>query len=199
MEYLRYNLAIKMGTLKLTQTTRIARLLISGQIGVFPSDTIYGIHGLALNQEVVKRIYELKGRPKDKPFIILIHSLADLRLFGIEIDQQTKEILQRVWPGKVSVVLGSTAFRMPADKLLQKLLAQTGPLISTSVNLSGMSPARNIKEAKKSFAEKLDFYIDGGNLSNSSSTLISIKLGRIKILRLGEVDLANLFPTQIDK
>lgn len=188
-----------METPKNTQEARIASLLKLGQIGVFPSDTIYGVHGLALNQAVVERIYKLKVRPKQKPFIILIHSLEDLKLFGFKIDNQTRQILQQVWPGKVSVVLGSTAFRMPEDALLRRILEKTGPLISTSANLSGQDPAKNITGAKNYFGEKVDFYIDGGNLAASSSTVVSLSKGKMKILRQGEVNLADLGSAAIDE
>lgn len=188
-----------METFKFTQPVRIADLLKSGQIGVFPSDTIYGVHGLALNQAVVERIYKLKGRPKRKPFIILIHSLADLALFGIKLDSQTRQILQKVWPGKVSVVLGSMAFRMPKDDFLQKILSECGPLLSTSANLSGHSSAKNIAEAKSYFGNLVDFYINGGDLADSSSTVVSLSKGKVKILRQGSVNLADLGPAVIDK
>lgn len=54
---------------------RIIQLLKSDQIGVMPTDTVYGVHGLALDQKIVERIYQLKGRPKEKPFMVLTFSL----------------------------------------------------------------------------------------------------------------------------
>ncbi len=188
-----------MEIIKPTQIRKIIKLFKQGQIGVMPTDTIYGVHGLAQNQKVVERIYQLKIRSKKKPFIVLIHNLANLNLFGIKLDAQTREILKKVWPGKVSVILGSTAFRMPENDFLQKILAQTGPLISTSANLSGRDPAKNIEEARAIFEDQVDFYIDGGDLQASSSTVISLVRGKIKVLRQGEVSLANLLPARVNK
>lgn len=75
------------------------------------------------------------------------------------------------------------AFRLPRPLWLRRLLQKTGPLVAPSANLEGKSPARTIKEAKKYFGNKIDFYVDGGTLRGRASRLIKIDNGKIKILR----------------
>jgi len=91
------------------------------------------------------------------------------------------------------------AFRMPKQKKLLNILNKTGPLASTSANLSGQLPAKNIKEAEKYFGRKVDFYIDGGELNNTPSTIISIKRNRFLIIRDGSVNIDKFFKTSIEK
>lgn len=164
-----------------------------------PTDTLYGIVGSALNKKAVARIYKLRKRNLRKPMIILISSLSDLRRFGIKPDFRTTKILQTLWPGKVSVVLTcgskkfsylhrgkkSLAFRLPASKNLRKILDKTGPLVAPSANLEGKPPAKTIKEAKKYFGDKVDFYVNAGKIDSAPSTLVGFKNKKLTLLREG--------------
>lgn len=189
--------------LKLTtqNITKTARLLNHDQIGILPTDTIYGLHTLAFNPKSVERVYQLKGRDQDKPFIVLISSTNDLKHFKINLSKVEKKFLKMIWPGPVSVILpveyslfsylhrgtNSLAFRMPNKKYLLKILKKTGPLISTSANRSNLHPAENIDKAEEDFQGEVDFYVDGGKPSDKPSTVIKIVNGKVEILRQGEV------------
>lgn len=177
--------------------------MIGDNVGVMPTDTIYGLCASAFSKKAVLRIYEIKGRRPDKPLIILISSLNDLRRFGIKLNKNQVKIIKRLWPGKVSVVLPcknknfnyltrgtkTLAFRFPGDKKLLKILRKTGPLVAPSANPEGKKPAINIKTAKKYFGTKVDFYIDGGELKSKPSTLVLLKENSIQILRQGAVNI----------
>ncbi len=181
------------------KTGKIAEILSSGGVGVIPTDTLYGLVGRALSLGAVERIYKLRKRDGNKPFIILIGSLSDLGLFGVEVDKKTKKILRQVWPGPVSVILpcegenfsylhrgGKTlAFRLPAKAGLAALIKKTGPLIAPSANPEGEPPAKTIKEARRYFGDSADFYLDGGTLDSPPSTLVSLESGGISVLREG--------------
>ena len=175
--------------------------LSQGKIGVIPTDTIYGLVGKALLPKTVERIYEIKGRKPDKPLITLISTLEDLKLFEIKIDAETKKVLEKYWPGKVSVILPcpnqefeylhrgtkTLAFRLPDYPELTHLITQTGPLVAPSANPEGLPPAKNIKEAREYFGDEVDFYYAKGILKSLPSTLIEVRDGKIKILREGAV------------
>lgn len=180
----------------------IAPILLAGGVGVLPTDTLYGLVGSALKPEAVEKIYKLRKRQLKKPMIVLISSLDDLKLFGVSLTMSQQEILENIWPGKVSVVLpcegkkfvhlnrgGKTvAFRLPSDKNLLRLLKEIGPLVAPSANLAGEKPASNYAEAKKYFNEKVDFYVDAGRLTAAPSTLIEInRKGEVIVLREGAV------------
>jgi len=164
---------------------KAALLLKEGAIGVIPTDTIYGICTSALNKKSVKKVYELRKRNLNKPCIILISSFDDLKKFNIKLKFWQRKILEKIWPGKISVVLGSLAFRFPKDKLILNILKISGPLIAPSANWEGCEPAKNIKEAKKYFGNKV-FYLDRGDLISKPSTLIDLREKKIRILREGK-------------
>ncbi|MBU0997923.1 threonylcarbamoyl-AMP synthase [Patescibacteria group bacterium] len=179
----------------------LIKSLKKGELSVLPTDTLYGIHTLALNKKSVENVYKLRNRARKKPFIILIGSINQLKLFKIKIDKKTNQIFKKYWPGKVSIILpcpnrefeylhrgtNSLAFRFPNKKDLTKLLMKTGPLVSTSVNPERMPYAKTIKEAKEYFGEKIKYYFDQGKIDSLPSTVIKIQNGIIKILRQGEV------------
>jgi len=179
---------------------KAALLIKEGIVGVIPTDTIYGIVGLALNKNAVKKIYKLKKRAPEKPMVILISSQDELKKFGIKTTPWQKKILNKLWPGKISVILkcpsqkfsylhkntSALAFRVPSKKELLKILLITGPLSVSSANCEGHSPALNIAQAKRYFGNKV-FYLNGGNINAKPSTLIDLTQNKVKILRPGAV------------
>lgn len=167
-------------------------------IGILPTDTLYGIVGSAFSKSAVERIYEVKKRNLKKPLIILISGLDDLKKFGVALTKPQKTYLEKVWPGKVSVVLSShtkkfeylhrgthsLAFRFPKKKSLQVILEKVGPLVAPSANPESLPPAETIAQAKKYFGNSVDFYISGGTKKGSPSRLITLdQEGKEKILR----------------
>lgn len=168
---------------------KIIKILKNNGVGVMATDTIYGLVGSALSKKTVSKIYQLRKRDLKKPMIILIGSLRDLRLFNIKVTGRLKNLLDKLWPGPVSIILPCShkkisylhrgtktlAFRLPAQTDLQKLLQQTGPLVAPSANISGKPPAKNIKKAQEYFRGRIDFYLDSGTIKGAPSILIEIK------------------------
>ena len=180
---------------------KYVRKIKDDKIGVIPTDTIYGVAASVWSKKTVERAYKIMKRNLNKPFIILISSIEDLALFDIKINNATRNILKKLWPGKVSVVLPvpskkfqylhrgtkTLAFRVPKKPSLIRLLKYAGPLISTSANPQGSKPAATITEAKKYFGDGVDFYIDGDKIRSLPSTLVEIKDGNVNVLRKGVV------------
>lgn len=177
-------------------------MLRSGGIGVIPTDTIYGIVGSALSEKTVRRIYRARKRNPKKPMIILVGSEAELKEFGIRTTPRLKKILAEYWPGRVSIILpivekkksadlkylhrgtGTLAFRLPKPVWLRRFLLETGPLVAPSANPEGLRPAATVREAKKYFGDRVDFYLDRGKKKGSPSKLIRIRPdGDLEILR----------------
>ncbi len=179
----------------------IVDMLISGSVGVIPTDTIYGLVGRAEAASTVERIYRIRKRNEHKPCIILISSYEDLKKFNIELSSEMRLFLEarRLWPGKVSIVFPSDdlrfeyltrstkslAFRMPDTPELRDLLAQTGPLIAPSANREGDPPATTVGSARQYFKDSVEFYVDGGELHSLPSTLIQVSDGKMTVLREG--------------
>lgn len=175
---------------------KIVEIIKKGGIAVLPTDTIFGIVCQALNKKSVEKVYKLKKRNPEKPVIILISKIKDVEIFGTKIQPEEMKILKKYWPGKVSVILpckdkkfaylhrgtNSLAFRLPKKESLISLLKKTGPLIAPSSNPEGLSPAKNIKEAKEYFGDGVDFYLPG-RTSKKASKVIKVEGGEITEIR----------------
>ncbi|MDD5146761.1 MAG: L-threonylcarbamoyladenylate synthase [Candidatus Pacebacteria bacterium] len=187
----------------------IKEILRLGGVGVLPTDTLYGLVGPALDKKAVLRIYKLKKRSPQKPFIILIAGLNSLESFGAILDSKTRAILRQVWPNPISVILQcpnlpkelfymcpinqTLAFRCPKEKWLHNLLKQTGPLVAPSANSEGAAPAETIAQAKVYFSDQVDFYLDVGTIKGEPSTLIAIRDGNVIIERQGQVKVEKIY------
>ena len=176
--------------------TRVVELLKRGGIGFMPTDTIYGLSAVASSQSSVERIYRLKGRYNNKPFVILLSSAQQSADIGI--NPKELETVSNFWPAPISFICAapkslwhlhrgtkSLACRIPADKAIAKLILEVGPIVSTSANMHGENPARSVKEAIALFGDKLDFYVDAGTLSGRPSTIARITNGKLDIVRQG--------------
>lgn len=169
-----------------------------GTIAVIPTDTVYGVVARAADRTAVTRIYELKHRHQ-KPGTLIAANIDQLVSLGIPRRYLTA--VEQFWPGAVSVVIPCSpeldylsqnkrtlAIRIPDDAALTKLLSVTGPLITSSANQPGQPPANTITEANDYFGTDVDYYQDGGDLTNRQpSTVIRIVDDAVEVLRTGAV------------
>jgi L-threonylcarbamoyladenylate synthase len=180
---------------------RVAELMRRGGIGFMPSDTVYGLTGRALDQTAVEKIYNTKSRAADKPVITLISSLEMLDLLSISGEEAKPA--ESYWPGPLTIICSAPAapawlrrhgqtlaVRMPDYPQLLKLIDQTGPLVSTSANLQAQPPVTSAAEAQRIFGERLDFYVDKGQLADRQpSTIVKMEANDLKIIRQGAIEL----------
>ena len=179
-----------------TSKEQAAQKIASGQVGVFPVDTVYGIVASALLPESVSRFYGLKQRT-DKPGTLIAGSLDQLVNLGL--NHQSVEQASTYWPNPTSVVLPTPpnldylslgkqtlAIRIPADEELRSILIQTGPIITTSANRPGEPTVVAVDQAVNIFGDSVDFYVDGGDYTNRQpSTVIILSDSSIEVLRDG--------------
>jgi L-threonylcarbamoyladenylate synthase len=172
-------------------------ILQSGGVGVIPTDTVYGVVCRAADETAVARLYALKNR-EQKPGTVIAASIEQLVDLGIKA--RYLKAVEQFWPNPISIIIpnhelayihlgvGSIAVRIPSNNTLEKLLKQTGPLLTSSANQPSKPEAATIKQAQEYFGETLDFYVDGGDLSDRKpSTLIRIVDDAIEVLRPGAV------------
>lgn len=178
----------------------LIELIKSGAIGVLPTDTVYGLVGSARIPSILDRINILKGRDQ-KAGTILAESVDQLIEFGL--DPLALNKVAHLWPNPLSVVIdcdasiinqiqgsGSVAVRIPANEQLRSFLLATGPLVTSSANLSGKQVVSNIEQATKIFGENVSFYVDGGDLSdNAASTIVKLSGDKLTIIRQGSYEL----------
>ncbi len=176
----------------------ITKLAQTGTVGVLPTDTVYGLVARATDQSAVERLYDLKQR-EGKPGTIIAATIDQLVELGLKA--RYLKAVEQFWPGAVSVVIPcgpelgylhegkySLAVRIPDKPELLNLLDRTGPLLTSSANHPSEPVANTVAEARGYFADTVDFYIDGGNLSgHEPSTVVRIVDDAIEILREGAV------------
>jgi len=178
---------------------RIYELLKKGAVGILPTDTVYGVVCVASNPEAVAKLYLLKQRHGEKPGTVIAASVKQLVELGVTY--RYLKAVEQFWPNPISVIipihqpleylaqgLSSLPFRVVGDKRLAKLLEQTGPLLTTSANQPGEVPASDIVDAQQYFGDRVDFYVNGGNLSDrQASTIIRVVDDAIELIRVGAV------------
>lgn len=172
--------------------------LRNGAVGVLATDTLYGLVGSAFYPDVVARIFQLKRRNINKPVIVLVSDVEQMKYFGIDLTRDVLRALQTYWPGRYSIVLptkenarfdyltrgtGTIAFRMPDRADLFELLDLAGPIVAPSANIEGQPPATTIEEARRYFGEEIDFYADAGKVEGRASSVITFEGDKVKYLR----------------
>lgn len=163
----------------------IATRLKRGEVGIFPCDTIYGICA-STNEKNAERIYAIKNRPQSKRFIILIDK-EDLATSPFIVPEE----LLSLWPNPLTMIVntktGDTqALRVPSDPFLQKLLPLSGPIFSTSVNLSGSPSLLSFSSIFPVFENRVDFIVEKDDEeSGMSSTLVDVTKKPYRVIRQG--------------
>jgi L-threonylcarbamoyladenylate synthase len=180
------------------QLHEIARALIDGAVVLMPTDTIYGLHALATNEDAVARIAEIKGRDETKPFIVLASSIEQLQPLGVIAERDTLDALASLWPAPLTAVLplrspiaasrgtATLAVRIPALDWLREVVARTGPLVSTSANRSGEPAVENPISLARDLQERLDAIVDGGVRTGEPSAILDLTSAEPHFLREGE-------------
>jgi len=182
-----------------------ARVLQSGALVAFPTETVYGLGGDARSDMAVARIFEAKDRPRFNPLIVHVPDLAAARRIA-RFDDRALTLAAAFWPGPLTLVLPllaeaglsalvaaelpSVAIRVPAHPVAQALLAAFGgPLAAPSANLSGrVSPTRAAHVAE-GLSGRISAILDGGPCSvGVESTIVGLD-GPARLLRPGGIAL----------
>ncbi|MBJ7449326.1 MAG: threonylcarbamoyl-AMP synthase [Parachlamydiales bacterium] len=184
-----------------------AAWLLQGKIVAIPTDTVYGLAVSIHNVHAIQNLYSFKKRPLDKPFVVQIATPADLYNYLIEIPYHLPKLMDKYWPGPLTIVvpvntdlipsiarshLNSCAFRIPNCKPTLDLLRLSGPLLVPSANITGEEPALTAQDVENKFGS--DFpVIEGESLSsNLPSTIIEYANGQWKLLREGSITWTQL-------
>lgn len=188
--------------LNMLSKEEIASFIKDGGVGVLPTDTLYGLVCSAALPNAIARLYALKHR-EQKPGTVIAANIDQIVQLGIPKRYLTA--IEQFWPNPISVVIpvgdhlkelhsgkGSVAFRIPKDETLRALLEQTGPLLTSSANHPGETPAATVADAKTYFGGSIDFYVEGGDLStNKPSTVIRMVDDAVEVLREGAVEVTE--------
>jgi L-threonylcarbamoyladenylate synthase len=186
------------------QTMRRAqRLLQSGQLVAFPTDTVYGIGAHAFRPEAVAALYTAKKRPITKAIPILVAGVEDVALVARTVPAVAWKLIEQFWPGGLTIVLprgeqvppvvtagGETvAIRCPDHPIPLNLVNAAGaPLAATSANLSGQASPTTAPQVMRQLTGRVPLVIDGGACPGGvSSTVVDLSTSPSRLLRAGAI------------
>jgi L-threonylcarbamoyladenylate synthase len=180
-----------------------AKIIVSGGLVVFPTETVYGIGANALNKDASKKIYQVKGRPSDNPLIVHIADKDDLPKYVMNIDQIAKKLIDAFWPGSLTLIfnkkeiipyeitggLETVAIRMPDNDIARGLIRESQmPICAPSANISGKPSSTLYEHVLADLFGKVEMIIDGGkSLVGIESTVLDLTTQIPTILRPGAI------------
>lgn len=171
-----------MDTLKLTKNdlAKAAQLIQTGEIVAFPTDTVYGLGADATNEEAVKKIFNAKGRPIDRPLSVLVSDSSALEKFAVDVPMEAKMLAKEFWPGPLTILLKNAhlfapsvtvgretvGLRMPDNQIALKFIETCGvPLATPSANSTGRPSPTLAEHVHSDLDGKISAVINGGETS----------------------------------
>lgn len=187
---------------------KTAQVLDNGGIVIFPTETVYGIGANAYNEEAVRKIYEVKNRPGEKPLSILVSGIDEIGKYAIIENDIERKIINSFMPGPITIILkkkqglfdyissgkNTIGVRIPDNKIILEILNKLKlPLVAPSANISGMPSGVSLNDIIKDFDGKVDVCINGGKAKlGESSTIVEVVNGEPVILRQGKITLEEI-------
>jgi L-threonylcarbamoyladenylate synthase len=182
---------------------KASRTLTRGGIVAYPTETFYGLGVKYDDHAALKRLYALKKRPREKAMPLIIGGEGMLNLLVSSIPVEAERLIQRFWPGPLTLVMkaraglsefltantGKVAVRMPGQSFALDLArALSFPVTATSANISSEPPAENVGAVIAYFTDALDLVVDCGETPGGApSTIVDVTGGDIEIVRPGRV------------
>lgn len=179
------------------------RLLRAGELVAFPTETVYGLGGDALDKTAAKRIYEAKGRPSDNPLIVHIANIDALKELAVEVPEEAYQLADAFWPGPLTMILkkselvpkettgglSTVAIRMPSDEIARRLIVESGLYIAApSANKSGRPSTTKAEHVIEDLDGCISMIIDGGSSDiGLESTIVDLTGSYPVILRPGYI------------
>ncbi|HHV33751.1 MAG TPA: threonylcarbamoyl-AMP synthase [Acholeplasma sp.] len=174
--------------------------LSEGSVVIFPTDTVFGIGCRLYDDEAIGKIFKIKNRPVEKKLPVLCDILVTVNDLAV-LDARALKLAHAFWPGPLTIILPSSlkyyektgnktiGVRIPDHPGVVRLIRQNGPLVTTSVNISGEKELTNYDEIKKLFSNKVDYiYHDEKSVYlNIASTTVDLTNNEVKILREGTI------------
>ncbi len=187
---------------------RAGEILRSGGLVAFPTETVYGLGGNALDPRASMKIYAAKGRPSDNPLIVHIAQMKDLEEIVTEIPEKAKLLAETYWPGPLTMILpkadkvplettgglSSVAVRFPSDPIARELILQAGGYVAApSANTSGRPSPTTAEHVMEDLGDAIDMIIDGGQVGiGLESTIVDFTEEIPVVLRPGYISLEML-------
>ncbi|MEE8358382.1 MAG: L-threonylcarbamoyladenylate synthase [Candidatus Hydrothermarchaeales archaeon] len=177
-----------------------ARVIKAGGVVVYPTDTLYGLGADALDEDAIRKVFELKKRPLSQPLPIAVADMKMLKDYAV-VDEKSEAFIEKFLPGPLGVILkkrdnlpdvltsglDNVAVRIPDNPAALRLITcLEAPITTTSANLSGKAPPISVEEVLSQIRD-VNLILDGGKLeSRDPSTIVDLS-GEPKVVRVGRV------------
>lgn len=191
-----------------TQIVDAAKLIRTGEVVAFPTETVYGLGADALSNRAVEKIFEAKGRPSDNPLIVHIGSLEQLDQVVSQVSDDAKRLIEAFWPGPLTLILpkqdmvadlvtaglATVGVRMPDHPVALALIQAAGvPIAAPSANLSGKPSPTVAAHVQGDLEGRIAAIVDGGATGvGVESTVIDMTVQPAMILRPGGITFEQL-------
>ncbi len=186
-----------------TELKKPAQKIKNGGIVVFPTETVYGIGVNALDEDAIKKLYNIKQRPTNKPISLLVNNMKMINQVTRDITELEYALIKEFLPGPLTIILkkkdiipdivtagnDTVGIRMPENEIALKLIEYAGfPIAAPSANISGKPSGTELSQIMKEFENEVDYFIDGGKSKiGIASTIVQVIEGEPHILREGAV------------
>lgn len=181
------------------------RVIRRGGLVAFPTETFYGLGAAALDASAVGRVFEAKGRPADKPLLVLVDSVGMVAALAAEVSPRARRLMARYWPGPLTLVLrarpelpealtagsGTIGVRLSGHALARRLVQLVGtPVTAPSANPHGAPSPCTADEVVAGLGDRVDLVLDGGRTPGGPpSTVLDLTRVPPVVLRRGAVTL----------
>ncbi len=188
--------------------SQAGKIIKNGGLVAFPTETVYGLGGDALNRESSKKIYAAKGRPSDNPLIVHIADIRDMDAIVLKVTENALKLAKRFWPGPLTMILkksdrvplettgglDSVAIRMPVHKTAAAFIKAAGGYVAApSANISGKPSPTSAKYVIQDMDGRIDMIIDGGDSGiGLESTIVDLTGDIPVLLRPGYITVEQL-------
>lgn len=192
-----------------SELNKIKEILDNDGVIIFPTDTVYGIACNCFSEKAIKKIFDIKKRPENKPINVLSNNLDKIKLVSKNINEKEKFLIDKYMPGALTIILDKNekvpdiltagletiGVRIPKNNISLRILENVSyPLATTSANISGDSAGIKITDFLKEFDGVVDAIIDGGETDlKVASTIVRVESdNKLKIIREGTLKIKEM-------
>lgn len=188
--------------------TKAVALLQAGQLVALPTETVYGLFGLALDNTVVEKVYRVKNRQHDHALNLNISSFEQMKYFSQNQPKYLEKLYNKFMPGSLTVILEANkrvpslvnygmptvGFRMPDNQTTLEILRQTGPMVGPSANLTGNPSPKMAQDVLSDLSGQIAAVLKADeSISGIDSTIVDLTGELPTILRQGALTLSEIY------
>jgi len=182
------------------------KILNSGGVIIFPTDTAFGVGCRIDKDEAIKRLFSIRKRPLNMPIPVLVSKKEMAERYWESLPTEVEEkLIKKYWPGALTIILPANlnlvpslarggrkniGIRMPDNDLILEIIEKCGvPILGPSANFHNEQTPYSFNELDKNLIQKVDFVLNGKSKFKNTSTVIECSSSPWRILRKGAIDI----------